>query len=326
MVAPKAASDDDLLQLPDENDALKTMVVSRDELRQSSAGSSDDMLSLDLPTAPPAPSAPLIEPKPAAPNAFSSPKFNEPSSPAPSFGDTGRESPFQKPSDALASDATLVMGADKSQPENQPSPFDSKPFDNDFSSQSPYGNQENKPIPSPFQDSPPSFQTPSPSPFDAPQPSFKEPESPFGSPLESPNPSPLQPPTPFGQPESFNAPLEQSAWTPPPAPASEWQNQELGANTPFQPPAAATGQNQTLPIISLVLGILSLCCYVSPLTGLGALVTGYLGMKNANTNPTEYGGKTLAIIGMVLGGLFFLIGIAYYIFVLFLGAASFVGR
>lgn len=314
--SPKHA-EDDLLQLPDEQNALKTMVVSPDELKEElKAGGAEDVPPLDLP-AQYAPSAPLIEPKPAvAPNDFSSPKSNEPSLSPPNFGNAGQESGLPKPSDALSSDATIVMGSNPPQ-ENPPSPFDSKPFQNDFSSQSPYGNQENKPIPSPFQDSlPPNYPTPAAPPFDAPKPQFQEPEPVFGSQPESPNQSPFQPPTPFGQPESFNAPLQQSAWTPPPVPVSEWENQELGANTPFQPPAAGIGQNQTLPIISLVLGIISLCCYIGWITGPAALVTGYLGMRNANTDPNQYGGKGLALAGMIVGGIFTAIWVIYWLVII----------
>ena len=42
-------------------------------------------------------------------------------------------------------------------------------------------------------------------------------------------------------------------------------------------------------------------------------------MKNANNDPANYGGKGLAIAGMVTGGLFLLIGLAYWIFLLFFG-------
>ena len=38
-----------------------------------------------------------------------------------------------------------------------------------------------------------------------------------------------------------------------------------------------------------------------------------MGMKNANNDPEHFGGKGLAIAGMILGGVFFLIGAAYYI-------------
>src|SRR5205085_7678638 len=109
---------------------------------------------------------------------------------------------------------------------------------------------------------------------------------------------------PFNQP--FQPPAQQNEWAPPPAPVSNWQDQGLGANTPFQPPPAAAGQNMVLPIISLVFGILSVCCYVSPITGIVALVTGFLGMKNVNNDPNQYGGKGLAIDGMICGGIFFL--------------------
>ena len=320
VASPPKFEDEDVLQLPEEPDFLKTKIVSQDEMKEAlKSGEAEDVPSLDL--SPPAPSAPLIEPKPISQSDYApSPKFNEPSLSPPGFGDlSGQESSLPKPSETGSSDATVIIDAN-SPPKNAPSPFDSKPFPNDFSTQSPYGNQENKPIPSPFQDSPPSYQPPSASPFDAPKPPpFKEAEPEFGGYREPVNQSPFQPPSPFGSAEPFNAPMPQTEWMPPPAPVAEWQNQELGANTPFQPPAAGTGQNQTLPIVSLVLGIISICCYVSPLTGLAALITGYLGMKNVNDDPTQYGGKTMAIVGMILGGLFFLIGIIYYIFVLIIG-------
>ena len=34
-----------------------------------------------------------------------------------------------------------------------------------------------------------------------------------------------------------------------------------------------------MPIVSLILGIVSLCCYTGWLTGPAALITGYIGMK-----------------------------------------------
>lgn len=319
MVAPKAVDDDDLLQLPDEPDLLKTMVISRDELKSASgSGKAEDLSPLDLPpSAPYTPSAPLIEPKPKAqsdsipipPKPFeplpSPPSFEN--LPAPKFDEP-------KPETAASNDATAIFDQ-PSIPGNPPSPFDSKPFENDFSKQSPYGNQENKPIPSPFDLSmPPGYQPPSMSPFE------NEPKPPV---KDFPAPSPFDAPTHFGQADPFGSqPLQQAEWTPPPAPDASWQNQNIGANTPFQPPSAAQGLDQTLPIVSLVLGILSICCYVSPLTGIAALITGYLGMKNVNTDPTKYGGKTLAIVGMALGGVFFAIGVLYYILIVILGLAG----
>jgi hypothetical protein len=172
-------------------------------------------------------------------------------------------------------------------------------------------------------------------------PEFLAPEVPAETPAAAPPPSPFSTPDPepvFEEPAPaspsfdeaatvmqprvdipFEAPAPVQEWTPPPAPDANWQNQQIGSNTPFQPPVVgADGANKTLPIVSLVLGIISLCCYVSPVTGLAALITGYLGMKNVNNDPNTYGGKGLAIAGMICGGVFFLLGIAYWIYVIFI--------
>lgn len=91
------------------------------------------------------------------------------------------------------------------------------------------------------------------------------------------------------------------------APLAGWQNQSISPNQPqyMSPQAMAIqGQNQTLPTISLVLGILGLlltCCWGGIPFGLAAVITGYLGMNNANNNPTQYGGKGLAIAGLACG-------------------------
>ncbi len=169
------------------------------------------------------------------------------------------------------------------------------------------------PPPSPFSTPDPGVSSvpPIPSPFDVPKPMSYETPAPAYAEPEPPREGPAF--NPFDQPSS--APMAE--WTPPPAPDSAWQNQQIGQNTPFQPPAPGTGSvNQTLPIISLVLGIVSICCYISPLTGLAALITGYLGIKNANNDPQTYGGKGLAIAGMIVGGIMFLVGAAYYIMII----------
>ena len=102
--------------------------------------------------------------------------------------------------------------------------------------------------------------------------------------------------------------------------------EQIGQNTPFQPPpAGADGANKTLPIVSLIFGCVSLCCYISPLTGLVALITGYMAMKNINADPATYGGKGLAIAGMITGGIFFLLGILYWIYIIFIIGLSAMG-
>jgi hypothetical protein len=179
---------------------------------------------------------------------------------------------------------------------------------------------------------PPSFSSPEP-----PAPSFGDmspPPSPFstaGSKAEESAPAPtfeeaptVMAPPPFETPSASAPPPAE--WTPPPAPDASWQDQQIGSNTPFQPPATGS-VNQTLAIVSLILGIVSLCCYISPVTGIAALVTGFMAMKKANADPTNYGGKGLAIAGMITGGIFFLIGVAYWIYIIvvigFVGLSNF---
>lgn len=313
MVAGSQSRDEsgDLLQLPEEFDPMKTSVVSPDEMREQ--------LSADKPPEAPAPPSPFdgadlpLEFDVAESSDDSSsvppeiPKFNEPSLSSPDFGDM--------PQSDASENATEVVSQD-SIPPSEPFSFDSNPVppeppappQNSFGD-SPFGKPDEAPIPSPFGDTPQSYEQPS-----TPMPPYKEPEPPptvLGS-------NPFDQPPVFGQQEplnqSFNPPAQQNDWTPPPAPVSNWQDQGLGENTPFQPPqAVAQGQNQIMPIVSLVLGIISICCPIAILTGPAALITGFLGIKNVNADPNQYGGKGLAIAGMIIGGLFFVLSVIWWI-------------
>ena len=79
---------------------------------------------------------------------------------------------------------------------------------------------------------------------------------------------------------------------------------------PVRPPqrplpyyAATSADNNSLGVLSLVLGIIGLICSIIPVIGLiswllapGALITGFLGLRNQAS-------KGLAIAGLVTGGL-----------------------
>ncbi len=83
---------------------------------------------------------------------------------------------------------------------------------------------------------------------------------------------------------------------------------------PYSPPAVTGSQDQTLPIISLVLGVLAfvtICCWGGVPLGIGAAITGYLGMKNADSNPQKYGGKGMAIGGLILGAVSIVSGLIF---------------
>ncbi len=287
---PPIHAPDDILELPSV-DPLKTMYVSEDEMRQA-------MGSLDVP-ADPLPETPaIVSPEP--------PRFTEPEIPSPSFGD-------------LSPAAPEITEPEHSSP--QP----------DFGATAP-------PIVSPFDAAPPVFSEPTPAEPEHVEPPTIMQEFPPASPFDTPS-SPFTPvqeqqftPAPaepvFKEPEPFQpavgSPFQQdlspAAWTPPPAPDASWQNQEIGQNTPFQPPPAGGAINQTLPIVSLILGIVSLCCYIAPLTGIAALVTGYLGLKNIKKDPANYGGRGLALGGMIAGGILAAVTIVYYVVIILIYA------
>jgi hypothetical protein len=239
------------------------------------------------------------------------PKFSEPGLSSPSFGDLASpESNLSSSSPKSGNDsgdATLVFDS-KGIPEDYSTGFDPKPLPNDPPT------QNSAPIPSPFENPRSTGYEP---------PSYKEPEPDFGGQSDPFNQTPFgQAQTPFGNASNpYNPAMQQGNWAPvPTSGASEWQDQGFGGNAQFQPPmGAAQGQNQTLAIISLVLGLISIPCCGSVVLGLGALVTGYLAKKKADQNPAEYGGGNLALAGMIIGAITTVVGFIFIILQVFLG-------
>lgn len=171
------------------------------------------------------------------------------------------------------------------------------------------------PIPSPFNVSgpidieqpKPSFEPPMPEP-----PSFVQPEP----------PAPAFNPFENAAPE-VNAPMVQAEWTPTPAAQEQsWQDESM-QNPQYQPGSAVQGggQNQTLAIISLVVGILSLFCCAWFIPGIVAIVLGFLARGKANSDPGNYGGAGLALGGIIAGGVSLLLG-AIVLVLYFLGFAA----
>lgn len=84
-------------------------------------------------------------------------------------------------------------------------------------------------------------------------------------------------------------------------PPAQWQPQMMQPQ-PFGSFVAA--RDKTLPTVALILGLLSvvlICCYGGIWLGLPAAIVGFLGMRNADSNPDIYEGRGLAVAGMVLG-------------------------
>lgn len=116
-----------------------------------------------------------------------------------------------------------------------------------------------------------------------------------------------------------------------PPPASPWESRLQEQPTQaFQPAqmtqpfyaSSAQGQNQTMPVVALVLGVCGLlfsCCYGGIPIGAAAIVLGFLGLRNANENPMRFGGRGLAIAGIVTGLIGLLISLGLFLIVIISG-------
>lgn len=89
------------------------------------------------------------------------------------------------------------------------------------------------------------------------------------------------------------------------SPLTPWQSSTPAMqNQGFGAAGFALSQDKTLPTIALVLGIgsaIMVCCYGGIWLGIPAAIVGFMGMRNADSDPTRYSGRGLAIGGMVLG-------------------------
>ena len=101
------------------------------------------------------------------------------------------------------------------------------------------------------------------------------------------------------------------------APPVAWQQTPLMQNQQFGASALSAQTDKTLPTISLVLGILGfllICCYGGFPAGIAAIITGYLGMKNVDSDPARYGGRGLAVGGMILGAVALISSVVFTLF------------
>lgn len=104
----------------------------------------------------------------------------------------------------------------------------------------------------------------------------------------------------------------------PPAP---WGGQGIGTAGPL--PGAEP--NKTLAIVSLVCGILSLtCCGI--ITGIAAIVTGFIARKKATEDPANFAGSGLAMAGIIMGAISILLTILFVILQVFVGVMGQVVR
>lgn len=106
-----------------------------------------------------------------------------------------------------------------------------------------------------------------------------------------------------------------SVGLPPQAPSPTWGG---GYPQPMPSPGYVQKKEQGLAIGSLVCGIVSfLCCSI--FTGIPAIVLGIMAISKEKNDPARYGGKGMAIGGIVLGSISLLI-LGLYLILLAAGA------
>lgn len=108
----------------------------------------------------------------------------------------------------------------------------------------------------------------------------------------------------------------QTNWSP--GSPAVWQGQSpaySGQNYPLA--GFNTSRDKTMPTVSIILGVAScifVCCAGGIWLGLPAVVVGFLGLRNADSDPGRYAGRGLAIGGMVLGIITFFASLFFLIF------------
>jgi hypothetical protein len=73
-----------------------------------------------------------------------------------------------------------------------------------------------------------------------------------------------------------------------------------------------------MAVTALVMGLISLCIYVTPITGLLAIIFGAIAINQVKKNPQQVGGKGMAIAGLIIGSI--MLGL-YILFIIFVGLA-----
>jgi hypothetical protein len=135
--------------------------------------------------------------------------------------------------------------------------------------------------------------------------------------FSAPRPTEYAPPPPTPTPEPYrwaNGAPPPPAWTPPPA--------------PMYPAVRQQQQQTTIGLLSLIFGLASITigwlCLGLPM-GILAIILGFVALSQVRKNPTQYGGKPLAIVGMVTGGIVLLVHLAIFaiwIIAMIINAAS----
>ncbi|MGN9802411.1 DUF4190 domain-containing protein [Micromonospora sp. L32] len=154
------------------------------------------------------------------------------------------------------------------------------------------------------------------------------PQAPYGQQPHDPYAPPPQAPygqqptsgQPYGQPVSgdpYGQPTSGQPYGAPGQPYGQQPYQDPYGQQPYGMPAYPNagypqpqGQQNTLGLVSMILGIVSIpmvCCYLGIPLGIAAVVTGWLGRQKAAQGLASNGGQALA--GLICGGIGLALGL-----------------
>ena len=118
-------------------------------------------------------------------------------------------------------------------------------------------------------------------------------------------------------PQSYNPPAPQS-YNPPPVP----QGYGAPPMPNYAPPSTPmTAPDQSMALISLVCGVLSMFCF-GLLAGIPAIITGKIARDRVAQDPSRYTGAGLALAGMILGGISTALSLLWLLFMIISAVAG----
>ena len=127
------------------------------------------------------------------------------------------------------------------------------------------------------------------------------------------------PPTVVVDPTRVTNPIGWDAGTPIGGPVGQWQGNQPQYQQPqtfgyTAPQFYPRSLDQSIPTLAVILGglsVVTICCYGGFYFGIPAAILGFIGMRNADKDPTRYGGKSMAIAGAALGVVTFVLALLF---------------
>ncbi len=120
------------------------------------------------------------------------------------------------------------------------------------------------------------------------------------------------------------APMASEAQSSSPTPQASVAASDATPQPKVAPQLVAPVQQNTMALVSMILGITSIVLCLGALTGIPAIICGHISRKQFRESPVPQSGEGMAIAGLILGYLMTIFSIAYIVFMIlvFWGAST----